>query len=81
MASSNFGRMLSVGAIRFEDGFCTSKKKQDRGRWAGFSSGHGSYLGWLLKSLGQHSYSKFASVIQIMEPSRYKNMLVSQGFW
>ena len=26
MASSDFGRMLSVGAIRFEDRFCTSKK-------------------------------------------------------
>ena len=26
MASSDFGRMLLVGAIRFEDRFCTSKK-------------------------------------------------------
>ena len=26
MASSDFGRMLPVGAIRFEDMFCTSKK-------------------------------------------------------
>ena len=26
MASSDFGHMLSVGAIRFEDRFCTSKK-------------------------------------------------------
>ena len=26
MASSDFGRMLSVGAIRFEDRFCASKK-------------------------------------------------------
>ena len=26
MASSDFGRMLSVGAIHFEDRFCTSKK-------------------------------------------------------
>ena len=26
MASSYFGRMLSVGAIRFEDRFCTNKK-------------------------------------------------------
>ena len=26
MASSDFGRMLSVGAICFEDRFCTSKK-------------------------------------------------------
>jgi len=26
MASSNFGRMLSVGAICFEDRFCASKK-------------------------------------------------------
>ena len=26
MASSDFARMLSVGAIHFEDGFCASKK-------------------------------------------------------
>ena len=26
MASSDFGCMLSVGAIRFEDRFCASKK-------------------------------------------------------
>ena len=26
MASSDFGHMLSVGAIRFEDRFCVSKK-------------------------------------------------------
>ena len=26
MASSDFGHMLSVGAIRFEDRFCASKK-------------------------------------------------------
>ena len=26
MASSDFGRMLPVGAIRFEDRFCASKK-------------------------------------------------------
>jgi len=26
MASSDFGRMLSVGTIRFEDRFCASKK-------------------------------------------------------
>ena len=26
MASSDFARMLSVGAIRFEDRFCASKK-------------------------------------------------------
>ena len=26
MASSDFGRMLSVGPIRFEDRFCASKK-------------------------------------------------------
>ena len=26
MASSDFGRMLSVGAIRFEDRFCASRK-------------------------------------------------------
>ena len=26
MALSDFGRMLSVGAIRFEDRFCASKK-------------------------------------------------------
>ena len=26
MASSDFGRTLSVGAIRFEDRFCASKK-------------------------------------------------------
>ena len=26
MASSDFGRMLSVGAIRFEDSFCASRK-------------------------------------------------------
>ena len=26
MASSDFGRMLSVGAIRFEDRFCACKK-------------------------------------------------------
>ena len=26
MASSDFGRMLSVGAIRFEERFCASKK-------------------------------------------------------
>ena len=32
--------MLSVGAIRFEDRFCTSKKRWDRGRWVGFSAVH-----------------------------------------
>ena len=26
MASSDFGRMLSVGTVRFEDRFCASKK-------------------------------------------------------
>ena len=31
MASSDFGRMLSVGAIHFEDKFCGSKKRWDRG--------------------------------------------------
>ena len=41
MASSDFGRMLSVGAIRFEDRFCASRKGGtggggwDRGRWVG----------------------------------------------
>ena len=34
MVSSDFGRMLSVGTIRFDDRFCTSNKRQDRGgRW------------------------------------------------
>jgi len=32
MVSSDFGRMLSVGAIRFEDGFCASKKGGIGGR-------------------------------------------------
>ena len=31
--SSDFGRMLSVGTIRFEDRFCT--RGWDRGRWVG----------------------------------------------
>ena len=31
MASSNFGRMLSVGAICFDDRFCASKKVGIRG--------------------------------------------------
>ena len=41
MASSDFGRMLSVGAIRFEDRLCASRKGGtggggwDRGRWVG----------------------------------------------
>ena len=42
MASSDFGHMLSVGAIRFEDRFCSSKK----GRWAGFQ--HGVPCTWQL---------------------------------
>ena len=35
MASSDFGRMLLVGAIHFEDRFCTSKKGGIGGRWVG----------------------------------------------
>ena len=31
MASSDFDHMLSVGAIRFEDRFCASKKRRDGG--------------------------------------------------
>ena len=33
MALSDFGHMLSVGAVCFEDRFCASKKRWDRGRW------------------------------------------------
>ena len=39
MALSDFGRMLSVGAIRFEDRFCTSKKGGIWGRWVGSPRG------------------------------------------
>ena len=38
MASSDFGRMLSVGAINFEDKFCTSKK--------GGIGGDGQFSAW-----------------------------------
>ena len=45
---SDFGRMLSVGVICFEDRFCTSKKGTwNRGRWAGIFKtccAHGSCL-------------------------------------
>ena len=46
--SCNFGRMLSVGAIRFKIGFALAKK------WAGFSTGchaHGSCLAGCIKAL------------------------------
>ena len=33
MASSDFGHMLSVGAICFEDRFCASKKSGIGGGW------------------------------------------------
>ena len=42
MASSDFGRMLSVGAIRFEDRFCASRK-------GGIGGG-----GWVHRSAWQH---------------------------
>ena len=42
MASSDFGRMLSVAAIRFEDRFCTSKKGRigGSGRVSAWSAVH-----------------------------------------
>ena len=63
MASSDFGRMLSVGTIRFEDGFCASKKGGIGG--GGRVSARGAMhmvagLGWLLKSLGQHWLDHFS---------------------
>ena len=62
MASSDFGHMLSVGAIRFEDRFCTSKKG-GMGKVGGFTPGcraHGSCLGWLEKSLGRQWLDHFS---------------------
>ena len=57
-SSYNFGRTASVSAIRFEDMFCTSKKRWDSGRWVGIvmitCCAHDSCLGWLLRRLGQH---------------------------
>ena len=46
MASSDFGRMLSVGAIRFEDRFCASKKGgiEGGGRVLAWGAVH---IGWL----------------------------------
>ena len=49
-ALSDFGRMLSVGAIRFEDiGFALAKKV---GGFTPEYRAHGSCLDWLEKSLG-----------------------------
>ena len=45
MASSDFGRMLSVGAIRFEARFCASKKV-GMGKVGGFQ--HGVPCTWQL---------------------------------
>ena len=42
---SDFGGMLSVGAICFEDGFYASKKVRKRG--GGQVSTQGGCLGWL----------------------------------
>jgi len=61
MASSDFGRMLSVGAIRFEDKFCASKKG-GMGEVGGFTPGccaRGNCLGWLEKSLGRQWLDHF----------------------
>ena len=62
MASSDFGRMLSVGAIRFEDRFCASKKG-GMGEVGGFTAecrSHASCLGWLERSLGQQWLNHFS---------------------
>ena len=47
MVSSDFGRMLSVGAIHFEDRFCASKKCGIGGGGQTGCRAHGSCLGWL----------------------------------
>ena len=62
MASSDFGCMLSVGAIRFEDRFCTSKKGGIRevGGFTPECHAHGSCFGWLEKSLGQQWLNHFS---------------------
>ena len=58
MALFDFGHTLSVGAIRFEDRFCASKKGRmgGGGGVGGFTPechAHGNCFGWLEKSLGR----------------------------
>ena len=51
MASSDFGRMLSVGAIRFEDRFCASKKGgRGGGGWVHRGVPCTRQLPWLARS-------------------------------
>ena len=51
MASSDFGRMLSVGAIRFEDRFCGSRKGGTGGGGGGGGGGGWDRGGWVVAPL------------------------------
>ena len=73
--------MLSVGAIHFEDRFCAGKNGGiGRGGWVSAwpcwnphphphmgCHAHGSYLGWMSKSLGRHWLGYFSPCRSLSE--------------